>query len=846
MNIFDYFNKNIRIRTKLIFVITVVLIISIVPISTIILKKSQEIIQKMTFDICTNLAHNISNLATEELLINETFDATTTSITRLKKTNITGLVNSYVINIDGHYVASMEDRNEDKNIGQDMKNYISRLTKLEMQEIRDRETKRTLLRYAYPISISYQNEQLRVGTALFEFDKEIVFEPIVTIRQTILGASGIIFLFGILISVYTSTYFSKPIKILTEGAIQFGEGNMDTKIHLSGKDEIGQLANSFNQMITQIQDFTHNLEKMVAQRTDELNQTLTEVRNLKIAQDGDYYLTSLLLDPLHPNNNLDKRVKTEFLLEQKKKFQFRKWTAEIGGDICITETIKLKGKQYTVFLNGDAMGKSIQGAGGALVLGVVFNAGIMRTAVEKYQNIHPELWLKERYLDINNVFLSFDGSMYISVCLGLVDLETGLLYYFNAEHPWTVLYRDGKASFIDDENNLKKIGTPDQESDFFIKTFQLHYGDKILTGSDGKDDLILTGEDGSENVQEDENEFLKRVEEAKGEIKEIANRVKSTGRIMDDLSLLSIEYLNETVASSEEISNEILSAIHTSRNLINLNKIEEAYKTIYPYSDKIKVYENVTHLFAEIYSRQQDYNKSIDCYNFLCLSFPANNQYLYELSRVYFSAMNYNSAADVAERLYLRNTSFVDNLINLVEIYTNLNVFGRGRFLLDKLKQIDPENKSIQDLEEKFQEKQNKKSSQSHTDMDTDTIEEYYSLAERFFYEGNYKDALVLYLELNNRSEFRNNPTINSKVGICYYYSEDYTLATMFLNKCLNVDNFNFEAHRYLGEILFINKYYKQALEEWTKALKLNPNNNLIKDKIKEVNNLISGVNTNE
>ena len=52
-------------------------------------------------------------------------------------------------------------------------------------------------------------------------------------------------------------------------------------------------------MTSQIQDFTQNLELKVAQRTEELNRTLQEVQALKIAQDGDYYLTSILLSPFN-------------------------------------------------------------------------------------------------------------------------------------------------------------------------------------------------------------------------------------------------------------------------------------------------------------------------------------------------------------------------------------------------------------------------------------------------------------------------------------------------------------------------------------------------------------------
>ena len=53
----------------------------------------------------------------------------------------------------------------------------------------------------------------------------------------------------------------------------------------------------------------------------------------------------------------------------------------------------------TVFLNADAMGKSMQGAGGALVAGAVFNSIIERTMLSPtVQNQYPERWLKNSFV----------------------------------------------------------------------------------------------------------------------------------------------------------------------------------------------------------------------------------------------------------------------------------------------------------------------------------------------------------------------------------------------------------------------------------------------------------------
>lgn len=91
------------------------------------------------------------------------------------------------------------------------------------------------------------------------------------------------------------------------------------------------------------------------------------------------------------NNNKSERVHVDFLISQKKKFQFRSYKEEIGGDICVSYNITLRNRPMSVFLNADAMGKSMQGAGGALVLGSVFQSIIQRTKYShEMQEEYPE------------------------------------------------------------------------------------------------------------------------------------------------------------------------------------------------------------------------------------------------------------------------------------------------------------------------------------------------------------------------------------------------------------------------------------------------------------------------
>jgi hypothetical protein len=282
-----------------------------------------------------------------------------------------------------------------------------------------------------------------------------------------------------------------------------------------------------------------DLEGRVRERTEQLRATLDQVQALKVRQDGDYYLTAQLMKPFGRIQVDPGRTKVDSLVRQKKRFEFKKWTEEIGGDLCAAQSIRLQGRDCVVFLNGDAMGKSIQGAGGAMVLGSVFQTLLQRSSRSaEVQAMDPGAWLRDAIRELQDVFIGFEGGMFISLVLGIVDNEQGLLYFVTAEHPYTVLYRDQHARFLDTEHRMHKIGNPMTDENAPVFSFPLKPGDVVICGSDGRDDIRLpTGE-----IAENYEDFLRRVEEGRGNLHEIYSALERQGELIDDLSLLRIEY----------------------------------------------------------------------------------------------------------------------------------------------------------------------------------------------------------------------------------------------------------------------------------------------------------------
>jgi two-component system, NtrC family, nitrogen regulation sensor histidine kinase NtrY len=72
------------------------------------------------------------------------------------------------------------------------------------------------------------------------------------IRWLALGVVAVGLLFGLMLSWWGAARVTRPVQKLVEGAREVAEGNWSARVDVRGRDEIGQLAKSFNQMTEQL------------------------------------------------------------------------------------------------------------------------------------------------------------------------------------------------------------------------------------------------------------------------------------------------------------------------------------------------------------------------------------------------------------------------------------------------------------------------------------------------------------------------------------------------------------------------------------------------------------------
>ena len=87
----------------------------------------------------------------------------------------------------------------------------------------------------------------------------------------------ILLLAEFLLIIIFSRRFIRPIKKLTDYAAEIGKGNLEIKIKIKSKDEVGKLANAFSRMAqdlkkskNELEKYSQDLERQISKRTKEL------------------------------------------------------------------------------------------------------------------------------------------------------------------------------------------------------------------------------------------------------------------------------------------------------------------------------------------------------------------------------------------------------------------------------------------------------------------------------------------------------------------------------------------------------------------------------------------------
>jgi methyl-accepting chemotaxis protein len=110
-----------------------------------------------------------------------------------------------------------------------------------------------------------------------EFPIMEAYNPVIKVFQYSLWLTLLVIFLTVGAGTYIAKKIVKPIIGLRDAALEISKGNLNTQIKIKSSNEIGQLANSFNHMASELKQSYQGLEQKVGEQTHELNAKVEEL-----------------------------------------------------------------------------------------------------------------------------------------------------------------------------------------------------------------------------------------------------------------------------------------------------------------------------------------------------------------------------------------------------------------------------------------------------------------------------------------------------------------------------------------------------------------------------------------
>ena len=125
---------------------------------------------------------------------------------------------------------------------------------------------------------------------IIEFSSPVVFQPARLFLARESAIALILCVGALLVAWFASRQISSPLRQLALAADAMSTGDYTGRVRITRGDEIGRLAEGFNEMARRVDVARHRLEEQVEERTRDLQQTLVDLkesqRRLSAAKEG--------------------------------------------------------------------------------------------------------------------------------------------------------------------------------------------------------------------------------------------------------------------------------------------------------------------------------------------------------------------------------------------------------------------------------------------------------------------------------------------------------------------------------------------------------------------------------
>lgn len=255
----------------------------------------------------------------------------------------------------------------------------------------------------------------------------------------------------IMLSFAVSGTITRPIEELALSVHEVGSGNFDKKIAVRSNDEVGQLAERFNEMADSLKEYMHDFGVMVAEK-ERISAELDVATSIQA-------------------NMLPKILPPYLGHEKFEIFATMNPAKEVGGDF------------YDFFLiDNDHLGLVMADVSGKGVPAALFMV-IAKTLIKNraFMGGTPG----EILADVNNQLCEGnDADLFVTVWLGILELSTGKVTASNAGHEYPAVKRAGGKYELFKTKQSPAVATMEGMR-FRVTEFELNHGDCLYIYTDG-------------------------------------------------------------------------------------------------------------------------------------------------------------------------------------------------------------------------------------------------------------------------------------------------------------------------------------------------------------------------
>ncbi len=334
---------------------------------------------------------------------------------------------------------------------------------------------------------------------------------IMNVIQSCLLLSALILLFVTLFTGRSSRRITEPLKQLESDVRQISGGNLERRVSVSSNDEIGSLANSFNNMTDSLQHYIADLKEVTA-KEERIAGELTAARNIQ---------ASML-----PRHFGEFTAAADFDL-----FATMDPAKEVGGDFYDFFRVD---DDHVALVMADVCGKGVPAA-----LFMAISKALIKDRAQRGQSPAKILSdVNERLLENN------EAEQFVTVWIAVIELSTGKGLAANAGHEHPVIRRGNGRYELVEYRHSPAVATMSGIR-FREHEFQLNPGDSLFVYTDGLPEATNADNEmfGAERMLAAMNrnpgasprELLKTV---RGEI----DRFVGDAPQFDDITMLNFQY----------------------------------------------------------------------------------------------------------------------------------------------------------------------------------------------------------------------------------------------------------------------------------------------------------------